>query len=243
MGKRRGVRCYGLAWVPVAQLWVMGSLADGFDNVTKRKNMNLRLIMLFVGLGAFVLGLTIIMLSVAMIAIVVLSVFEYIALFKIYNSCKDKDNIVIFVLSMFLPIIIPFVLFSFRNSDDGFPFMKKKKEEASKIDKKELNEGSQFESVNMQEPPYVKRDPVYSHPKPITVTGEPIVNDEPIIVEPTVNDEPIIVEPIVNDEPIIVEPNEIIYSEDPKSDADYAKPFTEDVPPIYGNNDVPPYKG
>lgn len=31
VGKRRGVRFYGLAWVPVAQSWVLGSIADIHD--------------------------------------------------------------------------------------------------------------------------------------------------------------------------------------------------------------------
>lgn len=31
VGKRRGVRLYGLAWVPVAKKWVLGELADAHD--------------------------------------------------------------------------------------------------------------------------------------------------------------------------------------------------------------------
>lgn len=31
VGKRRGVRLYGLAWVPVASAWVLGGIADIYD--------------------------------------------------------------------------------------------------------------------------------------------------------------------------------------------------------------------
>ena len=35
MAKRRGIKCYGLAWVPIGNLWIMGKLADQFDDYKK----------------------------------------------------------------------------------------------------------------------------------------------------------------------------------------------------------------
>lgn len=46
MARRRGIHCYGLAWVPVASLWILGSISDQYKYVTAGKNQKRRGILL-----------------------------------------------------------------------------------------------------------------------------------------------------------------------------------------------------
>ena len=43
VAKRRGLRAYGIAWVPYGSTWVAGSIADHFDRETKGKDRKYRL--------------------------------------------------------------------------------------------------------------------------------------------------------------------------------------------------------
>ncbi len=126
IAKRRGVRYYGLAWVPVGNLWVAGCLADGYDNATTGKNSNLRGKLMWISLAVHCALLTIVFAPFMIIGLVVLYIFYYVAVYKIYNSCMDKDNLMFFCVSAVLPIVIPFKLFSIRHKDEGFPFIKEK---------------------------------------------------------------------------------------------------------------------
>jgi len=41
VGKRRGLRLYGMGWVPIGQQWLMGCIADQYDRKAKGKDMKL----------------------------------------------------------------------------------------------------------------------------------------------------------------------------------------------------------
>lgn len=56
MAKRRGIRCYGLAWVPVANLWILGSISDQYKYVTAGKNQKRRGILLALSIVMAVLA-------------------------------------------------------------------------------------------------------------------------------------------------------------------------------------------
>ncbi len=124
LAKRRGVRYYGLSWVPVGNFWVTGCLADGFDNATKGYNNNLRGKLLWISLAVHCALLTFIFASIAFWGVAILLVFYLAAIYKIYNSCRDKDNLMGFCASAVFPVIIPFKLFAMRELDEGFPFIK-----------------------------------------------------------------------------------------------------------------------
>lgn len=55
MAKRRGIHCYGLAWVPVANLWILGSISDQYKYVTAGKNQKRRGILLGLNIALIVL--------------------------------------------------------------------------------------------------------------------------------------------------------------------------------------------
>ena len=45
LGKRRGIPLYGLAWVPVANMWLLGSLAEQYDNAVGRRGMKFQVLL------------------------------------------------------------------------------------------------------------------------------------------------------------------------------------------------------
>ena len=60
MAKRRGIHCYGLAWVPVANLWILGSISDQYKYVTTGKNQKRRGILLGLCIALTVLAVGIV---------------------------------------------------------------------------------------------------------------------------------------------------------------------------------------
>ena len=146
--KRRGIRNYGLAWVPVAYVWILGSMADQYDLAVKGEDKGYRrkLIGLSIAVvaasfvGAILLGIAagigffgdssmgvipailgvLVMLAVFVLA-VILAVFQYIALYKFYMSCKPENAVVFLVLGIFFQVLTPIFLFVSRNQDLGFP--------------------------------------------------------------------------------------------------------------------------
>lgn len=56
ISRRRGLRNPWLAWVPVGQEWIIGSLSDQYQYLTLGKNRNRRTILLILSLTATVVG-------------------------------------------------------------------------------------------------------------------------------------------------------------------------------------------
>lgn len=56
IGKRRGLKNPWLAWIPVGQEWIIGSLSDQYQYLTHEKNRNRRKILLILSLTAMVIG-------------------------------------------------------------------------------------------------------------------------------------------------------------------------------------------
>ena len=140
MGKRRGVQAPWLAWLIPS--FVVGASADDYDERTKGRAMGLRWILLGLTIGSIVLnniglssislytyggygssygaGSGIAVLTGAIISITMV-VFTYIALFRLYKSANPNSAATMLVLSIFFPVIIPFVIFGMRKRDDGMP--------------------------------------------------------------------------------------------------------------------------
>ncbi len=140
IGKRRGVQAPWLAWLIPS--FVVGAIADDYDERTKGKAMGLRWILLGLTIGSIVLnnigisslslyaysgygsaygaGSGVAILTGAIIGITLL-VFTYIALFRLYKSANPNSAVTMLVLSIFFPVIVPFVIFGVRKRDDGMP--------------------------------------------------------------------------------------------------------------------------
>lgn len=150
IARRRKISNYGLAWVPVGNMWIMGSIADNFSVKTSGWDKKLRHWILWLFIGAYVfcgigyvfilftgfytemhyiysaglIGLIIggiAMLLIGAGALVAALVLEYISLYRVYKSCKPENAVIFIILSILFNITIPFFLFAMRNSDEGIP--------------------------------------------------------------------------------------------------------------------------
>jgi len=169
IAKRRGIAAPGLAWVPVAMYWIVGSIAKDYDLKTKGNSLSYEHILLWLGLGIFVVAFIPYLNWIVGLASIVLAVFNYMALYRIYKSCTPGNEVVLLVLSIIFPVIIPFVLFANRNSDKGMPLGGEKEEVAEEPEKIEAPE------VTPEEEPAAEPEPEATEPEPEEAQPEPEV--------------------------------------------------------------------
>ena len=54
-------------------------------------------------------------------ASIAIAVLQYIALYDLYKSCNSSDSVVFLLLSIFIPVCMPILVFLCRNKDLGMP--------------------------------------------------------------------------------------------------------------------------
>lgn len=150
VAKRRGIRNPWLSWIPVAEVWILGSISDQYQYVKKGKIRNRRKVLLGLEIGMILamiamLGSVITMVgneafsatgdmligaSVAAILLgylafliiaVVAVVFMAIAYYDYYVSCDPNNAVLYLVLSILIPVTMPFFVFFSRKKDLGMP--------------------------------------------------------------------------------------------------------------------------
>lgn len=151
VAKRRGIAAPWLAWVPVAGLWVLGSLSDQYRYLTQGQIRHKRISLLvwtgasWVLTGGIVVGtiaaiagasvgavLTVLCLALAVAwAAIVYVVLYFMALYDVYASCDPQNAAVYLVLSVFFGFLVPVFLFLSRNLEKGMPPRKETAENAA----------------------------------------------------------------------------------------------------------------
>ena len=147
IAKRRGIHHPWLAWIPIGDAWIVGSISDQYQYVAKAKVRNRRkvLVGLYIamyalmvamivaevgmivaiemnGLEAIAPALTILGIAMAMLVIAVLAcVFYYIALYDLFVSCDPGNAVVYLVVGIFFQFLQPIFLFISRKKDLGMP--------------------------------------------------------------------------------------------------------------------------
>lgn len=148
IAKRRGIHKPWLAWIPVGNLWIMGSIADQYQYVAKGKVRNRRKVLLGLSVAAMIvsipyyiscfgvaigtaggsetgmIALSALMMvcSLALSALGIISaVFQCIALYDLYASCQPSNSVLYLVLSIVFNITQPIFMFICRNKDEGMP--------------------------------------------------------------------------------------------------------------------------
>ena len=144
---RRGIRNPWLAWIPLGNLWIMGSISDQYRYVTKGEIKNRRKLLLGLSIGlvavyvgwVFSMIMSIILsegvgvgaaaavacavlgaLALSALAIV-LTVFQYITYYDLFKSCDSNNAVLYLVLSIIFPVTLPFFVFACRKKDLGMP--------------------------------------------------------------------------------------------------------------------------
>ena len=146
IANRRGIKNAWLAWIPFGVTWIIGSISDQYQYVTKGKTKNRRklllglsigvfafyilwfivmvmaMIMAETGAGAAFLGLIAILGVLAILAIAIASaILQYMCLYDLYRSCNPENGVLFLVLSIVLSWLTPFLIFVCRNKDLGMP--------------------------------------------------------------------------------------------------------------------------
>ena len=148
IAKRRGIHHAWLAWVPVGNAWILGSISDQYQYVVKGKIRNRRKVLLWLMLGFFVITIGVLALTTSTVItsfevqdgfaafygmipmmggvyildalLVVVMVFSNIAYFDLYRSCNPGTSIPFLILSIVLSLA-PFFVFANRKKDLGMP--------------------------------------------------------------------------------------------------------------------------
>lgn len=154
IAKRRGIHKPWLAWIPVGNWWILGSISDQYQYVAKGKVRNRRKVLLWLTVAATLVGIPYYIASfgsmiglaggteagtfaasavmlVCSLATSVLSivsvVYHYIALYDLYASCQPNNSVLYLVLSIVFNITQPIFMFICRNKDEGMPPRKQNK--------------------------------------------------------------------------------------------------------------------
>ena len=149
IAKRRGIHHPWLAWVPVGNAWMLGSISDQYQYVAKHNVTNRRKVLLIFSIvtlaicalyismrtamyAAFTVdagmsgGVALLILSTIVLMLmsgvcIAYSVFGYIAYFDLFRSCKSKNAVLFLVLSIVFGVTLPIFLFVCSNKDEGMP--------------------------------------------------------------------------------------------------------------------------
>lgn len=150
IAKRRAIRHPWLSWLPFGNLWILGCISDQYQYVTKGNTKNARKVLLVLSLLPGILGLAIMvgwgsllfgflaqsseaatilatvlrylgLLLLLAIVSVVLTVFTYKAQYDLYASCDPGKAVLFLILSIFIPVLIPFFVFCCRKKELGMP--------------------------------------------------------------------------------------------------------------------------
>lgn len=112
IAKRRGVRCYGLAWVPIGSSWLIGAIGDQYEGIRTGKKQTLRWWILGLLGAALVMGIvvTALLLSLAFKAYTYSemmtpdhalqlggSVFAVVLLYMLLISAMIAGNVLTFI--------------------------------------------------------------------------------------------------------------------------------------------------
>lgn len=157
IAKNRGIKNPWLAWIPVGDYWIAGSIADQYQYVVNGQTKNRRTILLALSIAGFVvssllssmasgtlmltagdvtaeqiasLGVMGSVLDLAASCLEIATfVFWQIALYDLYTSCDPKNNVLFLVLGIIFGVTIPYFIFFNRKKELGMPARKAEQED------------------------------------------------------------------------------------------------------------------
>lgn len=146
IAKNRGIAPHWLAWIPGANIWLIGSIADHYDRTVYGRDRKWRKVIIGMAIGTVVFatlisfvyiiitavgaaegifddrGMAIFALIYSLIALlstIPMLVIEYIVYYKVMASCAGAKAKGFIVLAIFVPFALPFLIFSMRNKTEG----------------------------------------------------------------------------------------------------------------------------
>ena len=145
VAERRGIRNAWLAWIPIGNLWILGSISDQYQYLTKGKVKNRRkallvltvaevvayivcfVSMIIAGISTAISGtpaaaIVTVLAGLVMAAIsIALVVITYMCYYDMFRSCEPGSATLFLVLSILISYALPVVVFLCRKKDLGMP--------------------------------------------------------------------------------------------------------------------------
>ena len=146
IAKRRGISKAWLSWVPIGNMWVLGSLSDQYQHLALGQVKSRRKILLVLQFVSVAVSLVTIPMSVMqlmaemnggeadLIALagavpglvngivgIVTLIFYHICNYDLYRSCDPKNAVVYLVIGVLIPVTEPFFYLANRKKDEGMP--------------------------------------------------------------------------------------------------------------------------
>ncbi|MBQ8881639.1 MAG: hypothetical protein IJ030_05665 [Oscillospiraceae bacterium] len=147
IGRRRGIRGSWLAWIPIGNLWLLGSLSDQYQYLVKGKihirrkmllGLSLATAALYVacaycvllamkqertalGVDTGVILLAFITLFGVLAGVIAILIYMYICCYDLFRSCDPDNGVLFLVLSILCHWILPVLVFAIRKRDGGMP--------------------------------------------------------------------------------------------------------------------------
>lgn len=150
IARKRGIACPWLAWLPVANLWLLGSVSDQYRYLTHGQLKHKRVTLLVLDIAAIVLAgclaatvfaliagavsavIPLIVVLLLLLGVgVALTVVRFMALYDVYASCDPENAALYLVLSVIFRFLQPIFLFLSRNLEKGMPPRKQAQQETS----------------------------------------------------------------------------------------------------------------
>ena len=145
LGKNRGMKNTYLAFIPIANLYYLGRIADEIRLTMNKQQVHakrlliisiIEYVLVFLDTMIFsfcaIMGVMTKTFSIGLLALIfflcfatlifeiIKMVFQYLALYQIYKEYSPANATVFIVLSVIFPVIMPFLLFSVRNNKSGY---------------------------------------------------------------------------------------------------------------------------
>lgn len=150
VAKRRGLNNPWLAWLPVGNTWILGSISDGYQQAAKNRIKNRRKVLLGLNIAVYAMYIPFYILyfvliianpqpslsdttfilpfmalmavTLAMLAIsITFLVLLYFAYYDLFASCDPSNAVAFIIVSIFFSFALPFIIFIIRNKDLGMP--------------------------------------------------------------------------------------------------------------------------
>lgn len=134
IAKRRGIAHRWTAWIPMAQLWLMGGISDHYQRLAKQKCSRKQQLILWLISTLLILHTLLIVLCLfasdqtTLISLVfipawcvtaALVIIGFLAMYDLYVSCDPDHAVLYFTLSILLSAVQPIFLFVSRKKDLG----------------------------------------------------------------------------------------------------------------------------
>ena len=120
MARKRGIRQGWLAWVPVANVWLLGSFSDQYQYVVKGKVKSRRIVLLILSILSAVFTAAILAMGMGSFFEIIRDAFRGLSDQQIQERVMDTVLSVLGMLAVMLPLTIAFQVFRFMALYDVF---------------------------------------------------------------------------------------------------------------------------